>query len=65
MYLTTITLVGSAPPPPDTAPGCGTPCGGNIGNGGGARAANTIGAAMTVAATAASVGISGSVVDVS
>ena len=41
---------GVIPPPADTAPGCGAPCGGNIFMGGGAIAAA---AAVTDVATAA------------
>ena len=39
-FLTVKAAAGIAPPPPDIAPGCGRPWGGNIGNGGGAAAAN-------------------------
>ena len=63
--LTTTALVGSAPPPLDAAPGCRTPCGGNNGNGGGARAANTIGTPMTAVTATASGDVNESVVDVS
>ena len=49
-YFTVKATAGVIPPPADTAPGCGAPCGGNIFMGGGAIAAA---AAVTDVATAA------------
>ena len=46
------------PPPADTAPGCGAPCGGNIFMGGGATAAAA--AVMDVATAACSPVVSSS-----
>ena len=54
-YFTVKATAGVIPPPADTAPGCGAPCGGNIFIGGGATAAAA--AVMDVAAAACSAAV--------
>ena len=48
-FLTVRTEAGRAPPPPSALPGCSRPWGGNLGSGGGERAAKAMGTVIAAA----------------
>ena len=58
MVLTAKATVGVTPPPAETAPGCGAPCGGNMLRGGGDIAAATATGAEARATCSAVDGVS-------